>query len=411
MGCITPKKERNRIQNWKTDIEFLKTELPKRHYNMFFSISKEQYESGLDQLSAQLSDLNDIEIYLKLLQLIAQIEDSHTIIYDKESMERFNLKFMPFNFYWFQDGIYILNAPKSYKELLGKKIKKVNGIKINQLIDSISTLRVINNEALKKNIVFGLSSYQVFEFFNYSNDGTLLFEVESPIGEISTHEIDVSKILIDKQVQLKRDSIPFTFSWREQNIFFKDKYLQNKKTYFIQYNNCWSREKEKEHELYGNAEELPSFKEFEDKVINTIENNPIEKLIFDLRFNSGGSATQGTRLIEKISQLKEINKKGKLFVVIGRDTFSSAIINSMDFKRLTQAIFVGEQTSGSPNHYGEVKNFILPNSKLIVQYSTKYIETSEKEINTITPDIEVELSFNDYLKGIDPVYDTILNFD
>ncbi|MCZ4695106.1 hypothetical protein [Ancylomarina euxinus] len=93
--------------------------------------------------------------------------------------------------------------------------------------------------------------------------------------------------------------------------------------------------------------------------------------------------------------------------MIGRKTFSSAIINAMDFKNQTEVILIGEETSGKPNHFGEIRSFDLPHSKLNVTYSTKYFKETDEDINTIVPDVRVETSFEDYMKGVDPVYEWI----
>lgn len=71
-----------------------------------------------------------------------------------------------------------------------------------------------------------------------------------------------------------------------------------------------------------------------------------------------------------------------------------------------QAIFVGETTGSSANHYGEVKTFELPNSKLKVAYSTKYFKYSDTD-GPIVPDIFAEPSFSDFMKGIDPALEAI----
>ena len=155
------------------------------------------------------------------------------------------------------------------------------------------------------------------------------------------------------------------------------------------------------------AEKVPSFKEFEEKAFKTIENESVEKIIFDIRHNGGGSSLQGTEFIKRLARLLETNTNIKTYVVIGRATFSSAILNAMDFKRMTNAVFVGEETSGKLNHYGEVRNFQLPISKLSVNYSTKYFKVTDEDVNTIAPDVEIEVSFSDFIKGIDPVYEWI----
>lgn len=408
ISCID-KHEKSRVENWKTDIEFLKTELPERHCNLFFSISKDEFNSDLTRLSSQLSSLSDIEIITRLMQIITKIGDTHTGIHiTNEDAIKYNIEKLHSDFYWFKDGIYFTKVPEEYSELLGKKIIAINGFEINQILDSLSTVITFENIALLKQAIPALNTFHFYEYFNITKDKTLLFEMEDSQGKIFEYEVNVNNISDENVVKLRPDSTAFAFSWSNQGIFFKEKYFREEKTYFVQYNNCWSREKEKEHERYGNAEELPSFKEFEDNVFSTIENNPIEKFIFDLRFNSGGSSLQGRKLIEKLSECEKVNERGKLFVILGRRTFSSAIINAMNFKNLTKAIFVGEETSGSPNHYGEVKSMILPKSGLIVNYSTKYIKTTDENIQTLKPDINIELSYSEYMQGIDPVYNTII---
>ena len=94
-------------------------------------------------------------------------------------------------------------------------------------------------------------------------------------------------------------------------------------------------------------------------------------------------------------------------MVTGRKTFSSAVINVMDFLKYTNAILIGESTGGKPNHYGEVKVLELPSSKLQVVYSTKYFKNSGTDMNTIKPRIGIQTSFNDFINGIDPVYEWI----
>ena len=79
----------------------------------------------------------------------------------------------------------------------------------------------------------------------------------------------------------------------------------------------------------------------------------------------------------------------------------------MDFKNLTKATYVGEETGGKPNHFGEVKRFELPSSKIEVYYSTKFFRRAEKDVSTINPDFKVEESFGDFKSGVDPVFDWI----
>ena len=67
------------------------------------------------------------------------------------------------------------------------------------------------------------------------------------------------------------------------------------------------------------------------------------RAVIDLRQNGGGDFFEGREhLIEPIRKRPAINQKGRLlFVVVGRATFSAAMVNAIDFRKQTNAILVG----------------------------------------------------------------------
>jgi C-terminal processing protease CtpA/Prc len=113
-------------------------------------------------------------------------------------------------------------------------------------------------------------------------------------------------------------------------------------------------------------------------------------------------------LLVVLAAVKEINQKGRLFVIIGRRTFSSAILNALDLKKKTAAVFYGEPTGGKPNHFGEIETLTLPHLKLKVSYSTKYFQFVDGDDPSLMPDVLVELTLDDYLALRDPVLEAIL---
>ena len=146
------------------------------------------------------------------------------------------------------------------------------------------------------------------------------------------------------------------------------------------------------------------FVDFCNELIDFIKKNDVDKLIIDLRFNGGGDSGLLTKFIDKIVNIKKINKYGHLFTFIGEKTFSSAVLNALYLKKNTKAMLVGHPSSGSPNHFGEVKQFLLPSTGLIVSYSTKYFFTIDVKSDTLYPDKYIEYNFNDFINGIDPAY-------
>jgi hypothetical protein len=72
------------------------------------------------------------------------------------------------------------------------------------------------------------------------------------------------------------------------------------------------------------------------------QHNP-DKLVIDLRQNSGGDYTVGERwLIHPIRDLASINRKGHLFALAGTLTFSAAMNNAAQFRSQTAALLAGQ---------------------------------------------------------------------
>ena len=390
--------------DWESDLLYLKTELPKKHINLFSSKSKEDYFSGVDKIIDESHDLNDFQIGIKLQQLIASFGDSHSKIGWEQYLDK--SKRLPLQLYWFSDGIYILGTTQNNLEILGQKIIQINGRSVETIVDSLRTLLTIDNEAVvKSSVPTLLTMVQVLEYFNFVNNDKVQLKIEDWEGYQKKYDINPAYMKREDRVMLDLDSVALCF--RKEKVLFTDYYLEKNKIYYLQYNRCWSRELQEEFGNKKNIDKFPSFEAFEKKVFKTINTAEIKKIVVDLRFNKGGNSIQGKKFIKKISSILEREANIELFVILGRFTASSAILNAMDLKKIPKAIFVGEETFGKPNHYGDVRNFKLPKSGLKINYSTKFFKRVDVELNTLSPDVEIETSYDDFVKGIDPILEWI----
>ena len=394
-------------EKWKEDINFLRENLSKKHYNLFFKREKPQFDKDLDNLISKTKTISDLEIALKLQQIIAKQGDTHTNISWGKYLS--NDKILPLRFFYFEDGIYVTLTNQKNKELLGKKIIKINGFDIKKVTDSISSLFVNENKAIyKSKSLTGLHSTQLLRFFGFAKNDSIKITFQNS-NLLTEKTLLPEEIKDDDKIKINPQNI--TFIRENKKKIFEKKYFEKEKILYVLYNSCVSKE---EPSIYkGKPEEitLPSFLEFQNEIKKMLNENPVEKLIFDIRLNSGGSYNQGNNFIREVVINSKIDKKGKLFVLIGRDTFSAAILNSRFFQENTKAIFVGEETMGKPNHYGFLNYFNLNNSKIEVSYSTEIVLTTKKKNQeTMKPDYNVEETFEDYKNGIDPVFEFVKNY-
>jgi hypothetical protein len=96
--------------------------------------------------------------------------------------------------------------------------------------------------------------------------------------------------------------------------------------------------------------------------------------------------------------------EGKLFVLVGRMTFSAAGLFAVELEQHTSALFVGEPTAARPNGYGELRRFRLPHSGLEIRYSAwRYQPSSPGDTRpAILPDLTAVLTAADFRAGRDP---------
>jgi hypothetical protein len=120
-----------------------------------------------------------------------------------------------------------------------------------------------------------------------------------------------------------------------------------------------------------------------------------------LRRNGGGDSHVIGPLKRGLTARR--NKLGKFYVLIGPGTFSSAVDNAIELQRSLGAVFVGEPSGGKPSSYGEVKQVALPNSKLVVQYTSKWFGShKDSEPGDLTPAIPAPRTLVDLIAERDP---------
>lgn len=400
--------DQSREDLWKKDISFLKTELAKKHKNLFFKTTKSVFNAKLDSIQEIISNKTDEELYVALQEIVALMGDDHSYIYYPKLYES---GVFPIHLDWFADGIYVVNTIPKYSKLLHKKLVAFNDIPINEVVEKLSKVSSHANDAVAKSHFLSFSQSKIIlQYYGIINSDSLTI---SYLDNSLVQKITVNIIELKKDTKVTWTGLQIynkVLCEKNRNKLFWFEYNDSTKILYAQYNKCISKELYEKLGRKKAAKRLPSFDKFLADLTKTLKTKEIDKFVFDMRYNPGGSSPQGTYLVKQIAKISSINQKGKLFVVVGRKTFSSAILNSLDFQNHTEAIFVGEPTGGKPNHYGEVKKFSLPNSGLIVNYSSKYFTHAKEDTDSFYPDYEIKTNFEDKKNGIDPVMEWILNY-
>jgi hypothetical protein len=135
-----------------------------------------------------------------------------------------------------------------------------------------------------------------------------------------------------------------------------------------------------------------------------------DRLVLDLRCNNGGDNTLNRALVRRIIQATNIDWRGRLYVIIGRKTFSAAVNLVSDLENFTNATFVGEPTAAPANHFGETTRLVLPGSGISAIYSSLYWQGGDPRDARpwIEPSIRTPVVFRDFRRNRDPALEAIL---
>jgi hypothetical protein len=130
------------------------------------------------------------------------------------------------------------------------------------------------------------------------------------------------------------------------------------------------------------------------------------RLILDLRDNGGGDYTLARHhLIYPIWRLPTINRPGGLYVLIGRHTYSAAMVTATDFRRETEAILVGEPTGARPVGYQELGTFVLHRLGLRAHCAIRRYRFSDTDSVAVFPDQRIDPDWNTDRSGHDSAID------
>lgn len=391
-GCGTQYLGGNRIERWEKDLNYLQEALPNKHVNAFFKIREDDFNNKIEELKSDLNNLRDEEVENRIYEIVASIGDAHTKAY-----KQYDYRF-PLNFWYFGDDLYLINTTEEYKQALYCKVESIDGQDIREIEEKLKVLTVQSNESnIKKTLPSLLSRPDVLKGAGIiNNEESVIFTFKNSNDNDFTLEIkaipnsDIKDIMIMDNPE--DESNPLYRQHSDLNYWYK--FLEDSKILYFKYNKCLPSEKS------GDIEQVIN------EVCNYIGSGNVNKVVIDMRNNSGGSDGYLSPLIDKILN-SDLNVSNKFYVIVGRETFSSAIIESCNIRQNTNATFIGESTSGTPRHYGATKNFTLPNSKMRIVHSTKFIDMSDDYSDSFVPNKTIELSIEDYKNKVDPIMEYI----
>jgi hypothetical protein len=304
----------------------------------------------------------------------------------------------PLRFWQFPEGLVVTAARPPYAGLVGSRLVSVQGRPIDEVLALVSPLVPRDNES-------SLSAYRplflmVSELLTglgvLDHVGPVQLEVADPNGR--RRVVTVDPIGADEQsawlggepLRLPPDRRQLWLSQPDSTLWWR--FLPRSGTLYLQFN-----------AVRGGIDRTA------EQVRQRAAGRDVRSVVVDLRQNGGGDNTTYDPLLAAL-QDPAVDRAHRLFVLVGRVTFSAAANFATRLESTTSAVFVGEPMGGSPNLYGDATRVALPGSGLALYVATRYwqLSTPDDPRTTIDPDLAAPLSWLDYRLRRDPCLERII---
>ena len=391
----------SRDEAWRSDISFLWERAQLIHYNIGRVTPKAELEKRLTDLSKRVPTLKDYEIKAELIRTTTLIGDGHTRVRSAEGRfknSNYTFNRVPVEFTAFADGIYVTASDQQNADLLGAKLEEVSGRPVAAAFDTLKPFVPHDNDmGFQLYVPRLLSSPELLAVQGFGGPTETTYKFKPAAGDSFTRTLKPNPDFDKQKVSvLDRDPQPLPLYMQNRDKPFWMQLLPDGKTMYFGFN-----------EVANGTQTLEAFV---GELFNEIDRTGAQRLVIDLRFNTGGDATLLRPLMRGLVSRPQLLKVGGLFVAIGRMTFSAAMICAVELEQQADAIFIGEPTGSRPNHVGEGTQVNLPYSGLSFGMSSRYHQVSDFTDNRywIAPSITVNLSFADFLAKRDPVLEQIM---
>jgi len=404
-------------QQWREDIDFLAKTVAEKHRHPFDTLSRADFDKAVAALRDRVPALDDHEVVVGMIKLVAMLRGGHSRLtlpvgpaadtqsHTPTAAPKAGMAFhiLPFKLYLFSDGLYVQAATPEHRELVGARIVRIGTMPADAALEAVRPAVHYDSEMWFK--LVGPQYLMVPEILQacgvteavgrtpltLEKDGRTMTVVLEPLPTAPEPAwvvwSDVSGT--PKPLYLRDKDKPFWFE-----------VLPGRKAIYAQVNSVQD----------DRAETLAAFSA---RMVAAAQAAGAEKIVLDLRLNGGGNNYLNRGLVLALLGAKDLNRYGRLFTIIGRNTFSAAISLVSALERWSETIFVGEPTGNVPSQYGDARRYPLPHSGLTVRLSSVYWRDAEVNERRpwVAPDIAVELAWADYAAGRDPALDAALAYE
>lgn len=393
---------------WREDIAAFGAELVARHGDVYHTVDSASLAAALSDLSTRAPTLARHELIAGLIRIAASIGDGHTsvpFLFDEAAA----LRPVPLRFDYFQEGVFVRWAGPGHQEFLGARLEAVGETSVEDAWEALTPYVARDNDIWLRVFVPMLLGYpEILHAAGLSGDPRRVgYRFATAAGE-RTAVVAAGEPL---EVRHGAETMPAGWTdarpadaWQLPQALAPrpDPYwyaLLTDGTLYIRFDQV------------NDAPTGPGVARFFREAFRDGDQRGMRRVVLDIRANSGGEGSLNYGIVREIVSRPAINRPGGVTVIIGRRTFSAAQVLAHMLDLWTEAVFVGEPTGSSPQHWGDHEFFRLPNSGLLVSASPTWWQPGGPYDTRpyLPPAWTFEPRFDDYVAGRDAALEAVLN--
>lgn len=392
-------------EQWLADLDFTITKMKEIHPNIYYRIKEDEFNKVVEQSRFAIEHADsDFECYNAIRKVVASIKDGHTLLSYSGKID-FQASRLPLRINYFTDGCFITAIDTSNKELLGAQVSAVDGVPLEEAMQKIMNITSMDNDYGRRDRAMEMLRFPLvlFGLGISKNKSSVTLTLIDKQGTTFKHQITAIESFNDNELytlkSLLQSRTPLHLKNTQKYYWFE--YLPESKAVYFQLNVVNNEP--------GNAE---SFDQFIKRFWQYVDDHTREtdKIIIDLRNNTGGSGRMVIPFVKEIIKRDRINTSGRLFTIVGNKTFSAAVVFITELITYTETVFVGDPTGCPSNLFSNnTAAGFLPNSNYRLYVATRQIDNSwSSNRDFFPPDIPASFSSAGYFNGEDPALDIIV---
>ena len=388
---------------WQQDVDALTQQVVDKHVNPFWVVSEGDFMAQAQELKAQAATLSDEEMFYGLRRLMGSIGDGHTRAVPAGMFEEAYQRRFPVEITWLDDGLFVTRAAQNVQEALGAQLVAVGGVPVEEMVARLGPALSFDNGNF-------YDQHSTFERFVVRplllHAAGLIPDEQAAVFTFVKGGVNNGEpftLTLEGQDEAEVDLIGPDFTnpplyWQgfTDGAVVRTSYLEDEGAVYLQY-----------------SDSLGVGLDFIDastRALQLAQREGVDKLIVDVRLNPGGSELPFLIFNSRLGRHAFLQNGGKVYVIMSRYTFSAGFDVVSGLVSAHDAVTVGQPAGTRPNFFGNVQEFALPNSGVIVTIPTT-LSTNFPELGNVRvypPDLEVAFTSQDFFAGRDPYLEAAL---